>query len=138
MSVTHQPGINEGKINGFTLYFSFCTLQGTRTYDAGSQLCRVCYIYEECDVHGRGEMWISEAFHLANLPTVSHFIPLIKFVVASVKKTTIGFVSAAGMMQPLSFSLLVAALAFSLPVEGAENKQLSPDTFSKTITTGYW
>jgi hypothetical protein len=43
-------------------------------------------------------------------------------------------------MQPLSlsFSLLIAALASSLPVEGAEHKQLTPDTFGTSIAEGYW
>ena len=69
--MTHQPGIDEGKIDGLTLHVSFYAFQGTRTYDARPQLRRVCYTHEERDVNRRGEMWISEAFHLANLPTIS-------------------------------------------------------------------
>lgn len=41
-------------------------------------------------------------------------------------------------MQPLSFLLLIASLAFALPAKSAEHKLLSPDNFGKTIAKGYW
>jgi hypothetical protein len=41
-------------------------------------------------------------------------------------------------MQPLSFLLLIASLVSALPVEGAEHKLLTPESFSNTIVKGYW
>jgi hypothetical protein len=41
-------------------------------------------------------------------------------------------------MRLLSLSLLIASLAFALPVEGAEHKLLTPETFTQTIAKGYW
>ncbi|KAI0301939.1 thioredoxin-domain-containing protein [Multifurca ochricompacta] len=41
-------------------------------------------------------------------------------------------------MRLLSFSFLIASLAFALPVKSADHKLLTPDTFNKSIATGYW
>ncbi|KAH8999546.1 thioredoxin-domain-containing protein [Lactarius akahatsu] len=41
-------------------------------------------------------------------------------------------------MRLLSLSFLVASLAVSLPVQSAEPKLLSPDTFGETVASGYW
>ena len=133
--MTHQPGIDEGKIDGLTLHFSFYAFQGTRAYDARPQLRRVCYTHEERDVNRRGEMWISEAFHLTNLPTISHQ-GLQNSALSCLLLYT--YTVTADFMQPLSFLLLIASLAFALPVEGAEHKLLTPESFSNTIAEGYW
>ncbi|KAH9065077.1 thioredoxin-domain-containing protein [Lactarius deliciosus] len=41
-------------------------------------------------------------------------------------------------MRLLSLSFLVASLAVALPVQSAEPKLLSPDTFGETVASGYW
>lgn len=41
-------------------------------------------------------------------------------------------------MQPFSFFLLIASLAFALPAKSAEHKLLASDNFGKTIAKGYW
>jgi len=69
--VTYEPGIDEGKIDRLTLRLSLCAFQGARTYDACLEFRCVCDICEKGEVHRRGEVWISKAFHLANLPTIS-------------------------------------------------------------------
>ncbi|KAI0269411.1 thioredoxin-domain-containing protein [Gloeopeniophorella convolvens] len=38
----------------------------------------------------------------------------------------------------LPLSLLIASLAFALPVQSAEHKLLAPDTFNDSIASGYW
>jgi hypothetical protein len=68
--MAYQPGIDERKIDRLTLRLSLYSFQGARTYDAGLKLCCVCDMFEKRDVNGRGELWIIEAFHLANLPTI--------------------------------------------------------------------
>jgi hypothetical protein len=68
--LSHQPGINKGKIDCLSLYFSLYAFHSARTYDARPQLGGICHMCEKCDVNCRREMWISEAFHLANLPTI--------------------------------------------------------------------
>lgn len=105
--------------------------------DAGLKLCCVCDIVEKRDVNSRGELWIIEAFHQVNLPTIS-LTPL------SLTKSSLPCLRVpighgiTGFMQPLSFLLLIASLAFALPAKSAEHKLLSPDNFSKTIAKGYW
>lgn len=69
--VAYQPGVDESKIDGLSFRLAFYAFQSTRSYDTCPQLRRVCHMYEERDVNRRGEMWISEAFHLTNLPTIS-------------------------------------------------------------------
>lgn len=68
--MAYQLGIDESKIDRLTLHLSLCSFRGTRTYDAGLKLCCVCDMFKKCDVNSRGELWIIEAFHLANLPTI--------------------------------------------------------------------
>ena len=68
--MTYEPGIDESKIDCLTLRLSLCSFQGTRTHDAGLKLCCVCDMLEKGEVNRRGELWIIEAFHLANLPTI--------------------------------------------------------------------
>jgi hypothetical protein len=46
--------------------------------------------------------------------------------------------SITGFMQPFSFLLLIASLAFALPAKSAEHKLLTSDNFGKTIAKGYW
>jgi hypothetical protein len=43
-----------------------------------------------------------------------------------------------GSMQPFSFLLFIASLAFALPAKSVEHRLLTPDNFSKTIAKGYW
>jgi hypothetical protein len=69
--MTYQPSIDERKIDHLTLCLPLCSFQGARTYDAGFKLCCVCDMFEKRDVNSRGELWIIEAFHLANLPTIN-------------------------------------------------------------------
>jgi hypothetical protein len=129
--VTHHLGINEGKIDGFTLHFSFYALQGARAYDARLQLRRISHMFEKCDIDRRGEMWISIAFHLSNLPTT----PLTLLT----KLTTVPTIPLlVDLMRPFSFALLIASLAFALPVESVEHKLLTQANFDKAIANGYW
>ncbi|KAI0273123.1 thioredoxin-domain-containing protein [Russula aff. rugulosa BPL654] len=41
-------------------------------------------------------------------------------------------------MQPFSFLLFIASIAFALPAKSAEHKLLTSDNFGKTIAKGYW
>jgi len=43
-------------------------------------------------------------------------------------------------MQPFYFTLtlLIASLAFALPVESVEHEFLTPENFGKTTAKGYW
>jgi hypothetical protein len=128
--VTYKPGIDEGKLDCFTLYLSFYAFQRAGTHDACLQIRRVCDIYEKRDVNCRGEVWIGKAFHLANLPTIAGTSRL-------QNHRLLGNLSP-GFMQPFSFLLLIASLACALPAKSAEQKLLTPDNFSKTIAKGYW
>lgn len=65
--MTYKPGIDEGKIDCFTLQLSLRAFQSAGTHYARLQFRRVCDIYEQRDVHGRGEVWIGKAFHF---PTI--------------------------------------------------------------------
>ncbi len=86
-------------------------------------------MFEKRDVNSRGELWIGEAFHLANLPThLSHSLcQIIPDPAVSLR-----------FMQPFSFFLLIASFAFALPAKSAEHKLLKSEDFSKTIAKGYW
>ena len=68
---TYQQGIDESKIDRLTFHLSLWSFQGARTYDAGLKLRCVCDMIEKRDVNRRVELWIIEAFHLANLPTIT-------------------------------------------------------------------
>jgi hypothetical protein len=130
--MTYQLGIDESKIDRLTLYLSLCSFRGARTYDAGLKLCCVCDMFEKSDVNNRGELWIIEAFHLANLPT----IPLLSRTKQNRRFRVSNW--STGFMQPFSFLLLITSLAFALPAKSAEHKVLASDNFGKTIAKGYW
>jgi hypothetical protein len=129
--MTYQPGIDESKIDRLTLDLSLCSFRGARTYDAGLKLCCVCDMFEKRDVNGRGELWIIEAFHLANLPTID---PSLAYKIVAARR---GY-GVTGFMQPFSFLLFISSLAFALPAKSAEHKLLTSDNFWKTISKGYW
>lgn len=91
-------------------------------------------MFEKRDVNGRGELWIIEAFHLVNLPT----IPLtLAYKVVATPRIHFGY-GITGFMQPFSFLLFIASLAFALPAKSAEHKLLTSDNFGKSIAKGYW
>ena len=125
--MTHQPGIDKSKIDRPTLHLSLCSFQGARTYDPGFELCCVCNMFEKRYVNSRGELWIIEAFHLEIFPR-SLSLSLTKTIISR------GY----GIMQPFSFLLFIASLAFALPAKSAEHKLLTKDDFGKTIAKGYW
>jgi len=131
---TYQPGIDESKINRLTFKLSLWSFRGARTYDAGLKLCCVCDMIEKRDVNRRVELWIIEAFHLANLPTIP-LAPAYKITKSLLRAIGYGIT---GFMQPFSFFLLIASLAFALPAKSAEHKSLASDNFDKAIAKGYW
>jgi hypothetical protein len=83
---------------------------------------------EKCDVDSRVEMWVGEDFHLTNILTDSLTTQLCRAVTSS-KLDFMRFF-------PLPF--IIASLVFGLPIQSAEHKSLTPDTFTQSIASGYW
>lgn len=141
--MTYQPSIDERKIDRLTLRSPLCSFQGARTYDAGFKLCCVCDMFEKRDVNSRGELWIIEAFHLANLPTINPSLTphSLAYEIVTALRVSICLRyhrTVTGFMQPFSFLLFIASIAFALPAKSAEHKLLTSDNFGKTIANGYW
>jgi hypothetical protein len=69
----------------------------------------------------------------------SHLILAYQIIVSpAAYPLAIGHGIITGLMQPFSFLLLIASLAFALPAKSAEHKLLTSDDFGKTIAKGYW